>query len=423
MALRSDKILQILGEAEGPVSIAEIEAELSVTRRTILRDLNTLIESGLVRGDGKRRGRTYSLVGSPTPSMPGTWNQAWLKGYEPNRTFLLPAELRAGLAQVGSPTSVLPAGTYARRILDRLLIDLSWSSSQLEGNTYTLLDTEELILNDKASEHHSPLETAMVLNHKAAIEFVVENADAEITSGFIRNLHALLSENLLADPGAEGKIRVRPVLISGTEYVPTADPITIKEGLESICTKAERIEDPFEASFFLLVHLPYLQPFIDVNKRVSRLAANLPFIKNNYYPLLFLKTDRNEYLRAMLDIYEWNDIDALVDIFVSSYRYSAAKYAVIAESLGQPDPVRLKYRQVIKDAVATLIRELCRDSEVETRVTKLPLSVPTEALADVRRIIGEDIAALNEGNYSKYPVRPSEFLAWQNLRKNNEQKG
>jgi Fic family protein len=417
MAERSDKILQIIGDAKGAVSIAEIAVEFSVTRRTILRDLNTLIESGLVRGHGEGRGRTYSLVESLDPLMPGTWNQVWLERYEPNRTFLLSADLRAGLAQVGSPTSVLPAGTYARRILDRLLIDLSWSSSQLEGNTYTLLDTEELIIHDKVSKDHSPLETAMVLNHKAAIEFMVENADAEITSGFIRNLHALLSENLLADPGAEGKIRVRPVLISGTEYVPTADPITIKEGLESICTKAERIEDPFEASFFLLVHLPYLQPFIDVNKRVSRLAANLPFIKKNYYPLSFLKTDRNEYLRAMLDIYERNDISALAQIFASSYRYSAAKYSVIAESLGQPDPIRLQYRQVIKDAVATLIRDLCRDSEVVAKVAELQLSVPTEALEDVRRIIREDIAALNEGNYSKYPVRPSEFMAWQNLRK------
>lgn len=171
------------------------------------------------------------------------------------------------------------AGTYIRQILDRLLIDLSWASSRLEGNTYSILETERLIAYGEAAPGKTPFETQMILNHKAAIEFLVDSADE---TGFDRstilNLHALLSDNLLGNPTASGRLRAIAVGIGKSVYEPLSVPQLIGEFLGQILNTATVISDPFEQAFFILVHLPYLQPFEDVNKRVSRLAANIPFI-------------------------------------------------------------------------------------------------------------------------------------------------
>ncbi len=132
------------------------------------------------------------------------------------------------------------------------------------------------------------METQMLLNHKDAIELLVEQA-AEV--GFNRytilNLHALLSNNLLPDPQACGRLRTTPVKIGGSVYHPLEVPQLIDECFGQILTFTSKIEDPFEQAFFTMVHLPYLQPFLDVNKRVSRLAANIPLIRRNLCPSPF----------------------------------------------------------------------------------------------------------------------------------------
>jgi Fic family protein len=409
---RKSEILGVLKGAGRPLQISEISAHFDVTHRTILRDLNELSESGDVVASGTRRNRMYALATVRT-SSPTTWDASWLRRYDPNQTYLLSKEVRERLKEVGSPTSELPAGTYARKILDRLLIDLSWSSSRLEGNTYSLLDTEELIESGKSAANRTPAETQMVLNHKLAIEFLVESASEEPVSPLmLRNLHALLSENLLADPADEGRLRLRPVQISGSPFIPLADPLQIREAFELICQKSSEIDDPFEASFFLLIHIPYLQPFIDVNKRVSRLAANIPFVKRNYFPISFLDTDRDAYLRAMLDVYERKDTRALQGIFVESYQHSANKYAVVAQSLGQPDPLRLKYRTPLKEVVSEVVRRHRDENEIANLVQELGLEIEEGDKQDFMRIVGEELRALHEGNYARYRLRPSEFQAW-----------
>jgi Fic family protein len=187
------------------------------------------------------------------------------------------------------PDDERPAGIYARTIYNRLLIDLSWNSSRLEGNTYSLLETERLLEHGEAAEGKDAQETQMIVNHKAAIELLVDQA-SEI--GFNRytilNLHALLADNLLADPQAGGRLRHIPVSIGGTVYSPLEAPQPIDECFQDILDKAAAIDDAFEQSFFVLLHLAYLQPFENVNKRVSRLAANIPLIRRNLCPLSFV---------------------------------------------------------------------------------------------------------------------------------------
>jgi Fic family protein len=204
----------------------------------------------------------------------------------PNRTAYLPDKLKAHLHKIGKPiVADRAAGTFARDILSRLLIDLSWASSRLEGNTYSRLDTQRLIEFGQVAEGKDAKETQMILNHKEAIEMLVEQSDEVGMSRItLLNLHAVLSENLMADPEASGRLRRRPVEIGRSVYTPPAVPQVIEECFDSIAHKATRIADPFEQAFFLMVHVPYLQPFEDVNKRVSRLAANIPLIKNDLSP-------------------------------------------------------------------------------------------------------------------------------------------
>src|SRR5262249_11173545 len=148
---------------------------------------------------------------------------------------------------------------------NRLLIDLSWNSSRLEGNTYSLLDTRRLIDLGEEAEGKERLEAQMILNHKDAIEFLVRSAeDIGFNRYTILNLHGLLANNLLADPQAAGRLRHIGVGIDGSVFHPLEVPQVIEECFDQILATASAIADPFEQSFFVMVQLPYLQPFDDV---------------------------------------------------------------------------------------------------------------------------------------------------------------
>jgi Fic family protein len=421
--MAEDSILRELEKAREPLPVSDLEARTNIPRRTLQRQLRRLVDSGQVNAIGQGRARRYELpavvdideyFSRPHTERPSVgWEPSFLEDYAPNSTYYLNAATRAALHEFGSPTTTLPAGTYARRILDRLLIDLSWNSSRLEGNTYSLLETEELLLRGREAEGHSAVETQMVLNHKSAIEFLVESSgDLELSPLFVRNLHALLSENLLADPAAGGRLRKIPVKISGSSYIPLANPQRLTRAFDMLLRKAATIEDPFESAFFVLVQVPYLQPFVDVNKRVSRLAANIPFILGNYYPLSFLDTPRDEYLRAVLAVYELNETQPLAELFVAAYRRSAEKYAVIAQSLGEPDPLRMRFRGELKEVVAHVVRNLVPDDELVELPAALGLDIPSEAREEFDRLVREELAALHEGNFARYRLRPSEFERW-----------
>ena len=198
------------------------------------------------------------------------YQRDFLEAYEPNQSYYLPEALRAELRAVGQSMHMaeMPPGTYARQVLSRLLIDLSWNSSRLEGNTYSLIETEHLLMLGKSDDPRRWREAQMILNHKDAIEFIVE-APSEL--GYNRytflNLHAMLADGLLENSASEGRLRQIPVGVGGTVYHPLNIPQQIEEHFDSILHKTSQIRDPLEQSFFLMVHLPYLQPFEDVNKR------------------------------------------------------------------------------------------------------------------------------------------------------------
>jgi hypothetical protein len=353
-----------------------------------------------------------------TARKPVGYNREFLETYRPNiSSYLSPVE-RAHLHEIGKPaTAGQPAGTYAKQILNRLLIDLSWNSSRLEGNTYSLLDTKRLIDFGEQAQGKQQLEAQMILNHKDAIEFLVTAAeDIGFNRYTILNLHAMLANNLLGDPTAAGKLRHIAVGIERSAFHPLEIPQLIEECFDQIMATATAVADPFEQAFFVMVQLPYLQPFDDVNKRVSRLAANIPLIKRNLYPLSFTDVPRSIYTDALLGVYELNKIDLLKDVFIWAYERSAARYAAVRQSLGEPDPFRFRHRAAIREIVGEVIRaRMDRKSAAAHIAAWAQEHVDPHDLDRFREVAEDELLSLHEGNFARYQIKPSEFKEWQQI--------
>lgn len=434
------------------IAIQDIQEELEedIARRTLQYRLKHLVDEGRLVKEGKRRWAKYQpppaeregkapeapekelagevpiskraaeiqkYVRKPLRSRnPVGYERSFLDGYRPNDTAYLSGKERAHLREVGtSSTEEQPAGTYAKQILNRLLIDLSWNSSRLEGNTYSLLDTKRLIDFGEAADGKEQLEAQMILNHKDAIEFLVGSAE-EI--GFNRytvlNLHALLANNLLADPEATGRLRRIAVGIEKSAFHPLEVPQLIEECFDQILATADAITDPFEQAFFVMVQLPYLQPFDDVNKCVSRLAANIPLIKTNLTPLSFTEVPVKTYTEAMLGVYELNQIDLLKDVFIWAYGRSASRYAAVRQSLGEPDPFRLKHRTALREIVQTIVLERLGKKAAFVRIAAWAgKNVEADEQDSFREVAENEVLGLHEGNFARYQIKPSQFRAWQ----------
>ena len=346
---------------------------------------------------------------------PVGYQRAFLESYRPNETAYLPPALRKHLADAGgSPGAICRRARTRVTFSIGLLIDLRGTRAALEGNTYSLLETERLLALGQSAAGKSARGAQMILNHKAAIELLVDHA-AEI--GFNRytvcNLHALLAENLLADPQAGGRLRAITVDIGGTVFHPLEGPQVIEECFDQILATAESTADPFEQAFFAMVHLPYLQPFEDVNKRVSRFAANIPLIRRNLCPLSFVDVPLRDYIDGVLGVYELNRIELLRDVFVWAYERSCARYAAVRRSLGEPDPFRLRYRALIAEIVGTIIRNgMDRTAAIDFIRREAREKAPSEDRARLVEVAETEVMSLHEGNFARYRVRPLEYHAW-----------
>jgi hypothetical protein len=335
--------------------------------------------------------------------------------YEPNITFYLPASLRRNLAEIGYVgMSELPAGTYLRQLMNRLLIDLSWNSSRLEGNTYSLLETQRLLEEGVGADGRGVAETQMLINHKAAIEMLAEYP-AEI--GFNRysicNLHALLAHNLMPDPADNGRIRTMPVGISGTVYHPLAVPQKIEECFDMLLAKAEAIVDPFEQAFFTMVHIPYLQPFGDANKRVSRIAANIPLMRHNLCPLSFVDVGKDDYIAGLIGVYELNRVEVLREVFVHAYEESCIRYGVIRGEMGSPDRIAIGYRMELKDlAREVVVKRMTKPQAADFLRRWTAKNITASDREHFLELIEERLLSLHANNLVRIKVRPSEFDAW-----------
>lgn len=207
---------------------------------------------------------------------------------------------------------------------ERLAIDLSWKSSQIEGNTYSLLETEKLLKEKETASGKTKDEAVMLLNHKAALDFILENPDYvnPLSVSRIEDIHSLLVEGL----GIERNIRNRRVGISGTNYKPLDNAFQIKEALEDMCILINSRKNIFEKGLLALVLLSYIQPFSDGNKRTARIISNAILMHHHYCPLSFRTVDSIDYKKAMLVFYEQNNISAFKNIFIEQFEFAVKTY-------------------------------------------------------------------------------------------------
>ncbi len=445
MTTPADLLQRIQSTPTGLTLADMLKQHPELARRTVQRWLSQWTATGHITAQGKGRARRYlpALAGSTTTAgMPGTalpttiplsadsrdilgyvtqalparkpvgYQRDFLDAYQPNVSAYLSAPLRRQLHHMGKTTRLRdPAGTYSRAILNRLLIDLSWASSHLEGNTYSRLDTVELIEHGRAAIGKGAVETQMILNHKGAIELLVDNAGtAELNRYLLMNLHSALAENLLPNPADEGRIRQHAVDIGKSVFRPLSVPAQIDDMLDVLLAKLNQITDPFEQSFFAMVHLPYLQPFADINKRTSRLAANLPLFRANLCPLTFLDVPEAAYSLATLGVYELTRVELLRDLFVWAYERSTQEYQAIQQGLAEPDPLRLAYRDLIKQTVREVVRQPQADplQAIAHALAPIPLTDRT----DLHALMVQELQRLHEGVLARYGLRPSELANW-----------
>ncbi len=211
-----------------------------------------------------------------------------------------------------------------KKEFERLAIDLSWKSSQIEGNTYTLLETERLLKEKETASGKSKEEALMLLNHKEAIDFIIETPDylVPLTISKIEDIHILLTKDLAVDRN----IRKRRIGISGTNYRPLDNEFQIREALSNMCELINHKGSIFEKSLLALVLISYIQPFVDGNKRTARIVSNAILINNIYCPISFRTVDSVEYKKALLLFYEQNNITGFKEIFINQFEFAVNTY-------------------------------------------------------------------------------------------------
>jgi len=452
-----DRILTVLAGTDRQMSPHEINQGIGgyLKSHTIRLRLKDLVAEGKINTTGSKRGTKYRIVESLGSGIRATlprfesdsrrkgtfpisqpakevfkyvtsplanrinvgYQRAFLDEYIPNVSSYLNEEEKTTLLALGQADSLIHADSnYLQKLQARLLTDLSFNSSRLDGNSYSLIEADRLIQDDTAADGKNARETQTLLNHRAAIGFLLEpNDQIRLNSFVIINLHAYLSENLLGSPAAEGRLRTRAMRVDIVQsvYVPTSIPHVIEECFEIVLDKARQIDNPFEQSFFLLVQLPYLQPFEGDSRSVSRLAANIPLFRERLRPLSFIDVPERLYIQALLGVYELADVSLLKDVFLWAYRRSALHNKAIQQALPQPEPLSLRHRGLIQRSVKELVEAKTSQALVAPAIAwLLGKDIEADERSELANVIHEELGALDEDNITEYDISLAEFTAW-----------
>jgi len=313
-----------------------------VSKLTIGRDLKHLVEQNFLTSRGAGRSVVYLLSSHSTLSMPVDVEKYFakpqdernirshfdfdifdtLKGNiftedETKKLHALHTTFQAKFEKIKSPTLIA-------KEFQRIMIEFSWKSSQIEGNTYSLLDTELLIKENKKAQGKTESETTMILNHKKVFEDVLENKNsfAVLTKAQIEHLHSVLTKGL----GITKNLRSAPVGITGTNYKPLDNVFQIEEAIEKMISLINAKEDFFEKAFLSLALLSYIQPFEDGNKRTARMVSNAILLAYNTTPISYRAINEVEYKKAALLFYEINNLAYFKEVFMRQYEFAVENY-------------------------------------------------------------------------------------------------
>lgn len=434
-------VLRYLSQESTPISLLNLLEKLDYefNERTVRRWLNKMIKEGLVEKTGVKRGTKYKVIQKNRENhvktsscfssdsltsieyvqkpiferKPTSFNSEWFDSYLPNKSSYLSEAIKKQLHDAGKRAKNKdPAGTYAHQIYNRLLIDLSYNSSRLEGNTYSLLDTERLVISGKSAEGKLDEEKVMILNHKEAIRYLVENASKlKINQKTIFTLHYLLSDGLVESKYA-GKVRDHWVRIAGSTYIPFEDPRKLEFYLEKIAERGSQIKDAFEKSFFLLIHISYLQAFSDVNKRLARLCSNISLIIENLVPLSFNDIEREDYMSAMIAMYELQDVCPMVDLFVFSYMRTCAAYDSTVKAIGF-DEIRVRYRIQRRAIIREVILQKLVGDPMKTYIlSKTKKEIPIDKQDAFLEDVMEDFEQMDQSRIAGLGITPKQLDLW-----------
>lgn len=318
------------------ISFSESDATL---KRLIAKE----VENGNILVEGKARATRYSLSPQAHLTMPLNIDTYFLKEADERLmqtsfnfeliTTQIPQvkifsvdelqRLNASQALFQKHLAEISESQY-RKEMERLGIDLSWKSSQIEGNTYSLLETERLLRESKTADGKTKEEAVMLLNHKDALRFILDNQDymKQLSIRNIEDIHTILTKELSVDKG----LRHRRVGITGTNYRPLDNEFQIREAIQASCDAINARENVFEKAILALLLFSYIQPFMDGNKRTARLTSNGILIAFGYCPLSFRTVDSIDYKKAMLMFYEQNNLHAFKQIFISQSEFATEEY-------------------------------------------------------------------------------------------------
>ncbi|MDO8655870.1 MAG: Fic family protein [Nanoarchaeota archaeon] len=342
---RQKTIAQFIKE-KGTVANHEISIFLSqkretVSRITLIRDLNGLLESGEIRQVGKGRNLKYEHS-SKHPLLENIDIENYLSEENRNKTHIpvsfnhetldkfdnLLNEKEIAILQKKNDDYrkriVGLSPTLLKKEFERITIELSWKSSKIEGNTYSLIDTEMLIKEHKEAKGHSKEEATMILNHKKSLDYIFSNKERfkDISLREVENVHRLLTEQLDIKIG----IRSRAVGITGSHYRPLDNNHQISEALEKTIKKINSSSDPWSKALIALVMIAYIQPFEDGNKRTSRIIANACLIANDACPLSLRSIDETEYKKAITVFYELQNASYIKKLFLEQFDFAVKNY-------------------------------------------------------------------------------------------------
>ncbi len=338
---RQNKILKFIIE-KGKASNQEVrQAIKDVARITIIRDINFLLENGLIIKQGKGRSIFYQEK----------IQQDFLEYIDLDKYFQREADQRTVQfkkfnfdifkniqdlldSKERQELNALDldykkrikslSGSIIKKEFERLTIELSWKSSKIEGNTYSLIDTEILIKDNKEAKGHKKEEAIMILNHKKALDYILDKRSdfKKISLSKIESIHSIIVDGLNITKG----IRKAPVGIVGTQYMPLNNQHQIREAMEKVIKVLNSKVDVFSKALIAVAVLSYIQPFEDGNKRTARLLANALLLANNASPLSFRSVNEAEYKKALIVFYEQNNIRAFKDLFIEQLKFSINNY-------------------------------------------------------------------------------------------------
>lgn len=341
---REQKIIDFIKEM-GECSSKEVfeSVDIAVSYATLKRILTSLKSANYLTTKGKGKGTKYFLSPAFELIQPIDIESYYQKEIDERNikesfnfeiftnvlnkynSFTGNELLNLSILQEEYQTNILELSENEyKKELERLAIDLTWKSSQIEGNTYSLLETERLLKEKETAAGKTKEEAIMLLNHKDALDFIIENKDClnPLTVSKVEDIHSILTKEL----DVERNLRKRRVGISGTNYKPLDNEFQILEALRSTCDVINSKESIFEKALLALVLISYIQPFMDGNKRTARIVSNAILMNYNHCPLSFRTVDSIDYKKAMLLFYEQNNISYFKEIFINQFEFAVRTY-------------------------------------------------------------------------------------------------